>query len=63
VDAVTAITLTCQPIDENRDGVVNELDIRIQLASGANFTSFKLQGQKLTFQVQLPALFVSLDLI
>jgi hypothetical protein len=54
-DLVNSITLSCQPIDYNKDGNIDGGDVQVTGPSGAPITGFTVMGNKLNFgTVYLP---------
>lgn len=53
-ELVNSVTLACQPVDANNDGVVNVADIQVRTMAGVVITNFTLDGTKLTFVDALP---------
>lgn len=54
VELVNSVTLQCQPVDSNADGVVNMADVQVTTAAGQAVTGFRIEGTKLTFDQALP---------
>lgn len=53
-ELVNSVTLECAPIDSNGDSKIDNADVQVADAQGANVTGFTVMGDKLNFSMGLP---------
>ena len=53
-ELINSVTLSCQPVDANSDGVIDAGDVEVRTPNGVLSTGYQVNGRKLTFTDYLP---------